>query len=117
MLSIDQDHAAALFQQVKHRPPINSGRFHSDHRNSQALQPIRKRQQTSRHRRGGPEMPLNFSIGQGRKNTAYDRVFLHIYEGTAIVDHWHTPTYKTHSTTYVWPSINASTEPRHTFST
>ena len=37
MLSIDQDDAAALFQQVKHRSEVNSGRFHGDHCDGQAL--------------------------------------------------------------------------------
>src|SRR6266700_2537550 len=74
MLSIDQDHRATILQQVKHRSPINSGRFHGDHCDAQALQPIRKRQQTSRHSREGPDMPLNFSIGQGHQNTGDDRL-------------------------------------------
>jgi hypothetical protein len=38
----------------------------------------RSRQQTSRHGREGPDMPLNFSIGQGDQNTGYYRLLMHI---------------------------------------
>jgi hypothetical protein len=76
-----------------------------------------KRQQTSRHGREGPDMTLNFPIGQGDQNTSHNRLFMHISAATALMDYLHTNSYFSQYAFFIFVEANERCEVRHKFPT
>lgn len=63
MLRIDQDDGHILFEQVEHRFPEHTSRFHCDVRDLESLEPISEGEEIHRHGRKRPDVLLHFPRG------------------------------------------------------
>ena len=89
MARIDQQQVHMAFEDVPHRLPIHSRRFHRHMAHLPLVQPLKQRQQLRGRCREGFDLFFNLPPGTKASATCHHRLFVHIETTYVRVDRFH----------------------------